>query len=148
MAHKASTEGIVAAENASGQESAMDYRTVPGCIFTMPEVASVGLTEERAGEAGEEIRTGKFPFRALGKAQALGHVEGMIKIVADAKSDEILGIHIIGPHATDLIAEGVLAMKAEVTAEELGNTIHAHPTLAEGIMEAAHAVHGRAIHLP
>ena len=148
LAHKASTEGITAAENASGLDSVMDYRAVPGCIFTRPEVASVGLTEQRAGEDGYEIKIGKFPFRALGKAQAVGQVEGMIKIVADAASDEILGIHIIGPQATDLIAEGVLAMKMEVTAEELGNTIHAHPTLAEGLMEAAHAVHGRAIHLP
>ena len=148
LAHKASTEGIIAAENASGQDSVMDYRAVPGCIFTLPEVASVGLTEQKAEEARQEIRIGKFPFRALGKAQAVGQVEGMVKIVADAESDEILGIHIIGPHATDLIAEGVLAIKAEVTAEELGNIIHAHPTLAEGIMEAAHAVHGKAIHLP
>jgi len=95
-----------------------------------------------------EIKIGRFPFRALGKAQAVGQIEGMVKIVAEAKSDEILGVHIIGPHATDLIAEGVLAIKAEVTAEELGKTIHAHPTLAEGIMEAAHALHGKAIHLP
>ncbi|MCD5401841.1 dihydrolipoyl dehydrogenase [candidate division NPL-UPA2 bacterium] len=148
LAHKASTEGMVAAENASGQDSAMDYRAVPSCIFTRPEVASVGLTEQMAREAGHEVRMGKFPFRALGKAQAVGQVEGMIKIVADAESDEILGIHIIGPQATDLIAEGVLAMKAEVTAEELGRTIHAHPTLSEGLMEAAHAVHALAIHLP
>ncbi len=148
LAHKASTEGIVAAENASGQDSVMDYRAVPGCIFTQPEVAGVGLTEEKARSAGQEIKIGKFPFRALGKAQAMGQVEGMIKIIADAQSDEILGIHIIGHHATDLIAEGVLAIKAEVTAEELGNTIHAHPTLSEGIMEAAHALHGKAVHLP
>lgn len=148
LAHKASSEGIVAAENASGQDSVMDYRAVPGCIFTMPEVASVGLSEQKAKEAGHEIKIGRFPFRALGKALAVGQVEGMIKIVAEAESDEILGIHIIGPHATDLIAEGVLAIKAEVTVEELGNAIHAHPTLAEGIMEAAHALHGKAIHLP
>lgn len=148
LAHKASSEGIVAAENASGLDAVMDYQIIPSCIFTRPEVASVGLTEQRAREAGHEVRIGKFPFRALGKAQAIGRVEGMIKIVAEAQSDEILGIHIIGPQATDLIAEGVLAMKMEVTAEELGNTIHAHPTLSEGIMEAAQAVHGRAIHLP
>jgi dihydrolipoamide dehydrogenase len=148
LAHKASSEGIVAAENASGQDSVMDYHAVPGCIFTLPEVASVGLSEQKAKEAGQEIKIGRFPFRALGKALAVGQVEGMIKIVAEAESDEILGIHIIGPHATDLIAEGVLAIKAEITVEELGNTIHAHPTLAEGIMEAAHALHGKAIHLP
>ncbi len=148
LAHKASSEGIVAAENASGQDSVMDYQAVPGCIFTRPEVASVGLSEQKAKEAGHEIKIGKFPFRALGKALALGQVEGMIKIVAEAESDEILGIHIIGPHATDLIAEGVLAIKTEITVEELGKAIHAHPTLAEGIMEAAHALHGKAIHLP
>ena len=148
LAHKASSEGIVAAENAGGQDSVMDYRVIPSCIFTRPEVASVGLTEQKAREAGHEVRLGKFPFRALGKAQAVGQVEGMVKIIADAESDEILGIHIIGPQATDLIAEGVLAIKVEVTAEELGQTIHAHPTLSEGLMEAAHAVHARAIHLP
>ncbi len=148
LAHKASAEGIVAAENASGHNSAMDYRVVPTCIFTSPEVASVGLTEKKAEEAGHKLKVGKFPFRALGKAHAMGEVDGLIKIIADASSDEILGVHIVGPHATDLIAEAALAMKTEVTAEELGNTIHAHPTLAEGLMEAAHAVHAMAIHSP
>ena len=148
LAHKASAEGIVAAENASGHNSAMDYRVVPTCIFTSPEVASVGLTEKKAEEAGHKLKVGKFPFRALGKAHAMGEVDGLIKIIADASSDEILGVHIVGPHATDLIAEAALAMKTEVTAEELGSTIHAHPTLAEGLMEAAHAVHAMAIHLP
>ncbi|MCD5390261.1 dihydrolipoyl dehydrogenase [candidate division NPL-UPA2 bacterium] len=148
LAHKASAEGIVAAENASGHNSAMDYRVVPTCIFTSPEVASVGLTEKKAEEAGHKLKVGKFPFRALGKAHAIGEVDGLIKIIADASSDEILGVHIVGPHATDLIAEAALAMKTEVTAEELGSTIHAHPTLAEGLMEAAHAVHAVAIHSP
>lgn len=148
LAHKASAEGIVAAENASGQDSVMDYKVVPSCIFTSPEVASVGLTEKKAEESGHKLKLGKFPFRALGKAHAIGEVDGLIKIIADAQSDEILGVHIVGPHATDLVAEAALAMKAEVTAEELGRTIHAHPTLSEGLMEAAHAVHGMAIHLP
>ena len=148
LAHKASAEGIIAAENASGQDSVMDYRVIPACIFTSPEVASVGLTEKKAEEVGHKFKVGKFPFRALGKAHAIGEVDGLVKIIADASSDEILGVHIVGPHATDLIAEAALAMKAEVTAEELGRTIHAHPTLAEGLMEAAHAAHGVAIHLP
>lgn len=148
LAHKASAEGIIAAENACGEKTVMDYQAIPGCIFTLPEVASVGLTEQQAQEKGKKIRIGKFPFRALGKAQALGQVEGMVKIIADEATDKILGIHIIGPHATDLIAEGVLAIKQGLTARDMGNVIHAHPTLAEGIMEAAHAIHGRAIHLP
>ena len=148
LAHKASAEGIVAAENALGGNSTMDYKVIPSCIFSHPEVASVGLSEKKAKEEGAEIKVGKFPFRALGKAQALGRFEGLVKIVAEAESDEILGVHIIGPQATDLIAEGALAMRMEATVDDLARTIHAHPTLSEAMMEAAHALHNRAIHLP
>ena len=148
LAHKASAEGIVAAENALGKTLTMDYKVIPSCIFSHPEVASVGLSEKKAKEEGASIKVGKFPFRALGKAQALGRFEGLVKIVADADSDEILGVHIIGPQATDLIAEGALAMRMEATVEDLAKTIHAHPTLSEAMMEAAHALHNRAIHLP
>jgi dihydrolipoamide dehydrogenase len=148
LAHKASAEGIVAAENALGKTSTMDYKVIPSCIFSHPEVASVGLSEKKAKEEGARIKVGKFPFRALGKAQALGRFEGLVKIVADAESDEILGVHIIGPQATDLIAEGALALRMEATVEDLARTIHAHPTLSEAMMEAAHALHNRAIHLP
>jgi dihydrolipoamide dehydrogenase len=148
LAHKASVEGIVAAENALGKTSTMDYKVIPSCIFSHPEVASVGLSEKKAREEEAEIKVGKFPFRALGKAQALGKPEGMVKVLADADSDEILGIHIIGPQATDLIAEGALAMRMEATVDDLAGTIHAHPTLSEAMMEAAHALHNRAIHLP
>ena len=148
LAHKASAEGIVAAENALGEDSAMDYKAIPSCIYSHPEVASVGLDEKEARAKSGEIKVGKFPFRALGKALALGRSEGLVKIVADASGDEILGVHIIGPQATDLIAEAALAMKMEATVEDLARTIHAHPTLSEAMMEAAHALQGRAIHLP
>lgn len=147
LAHKASKEGIVAAENVMGQKKKMDYRVVPRTTWTDPEVGSVGYTEQGAKDAGYEVKVGKFPFRGLGRAMALGKTEGIVKLVADAKTDELLGAHIIGPSASDLIAEAATAMALETTVEELAATIHAHPTLSESIMEAAHVLEGRAIHI-
>ena len=147
LAHVASAQGIVAAEHAMGLDSRIDYSVVPNCIFTTPEIGTVGLSEAKAAERGD-IRVGTFHFAALGKALAMGETSGFCKVVADAKTDAVLGVQIIGSHATDLIAEAGLAIRLQCTARELGRTIHAHPTLAEGMMEAAHAVHGECVHAP
>ncbi|MBI5025160.1 MAG: dihydrolipoyl dehydrogenase [Nitrospirae bacterium] len=148
LAHVASKEGIVAALNACGRDASMDYSVVPAAIFTTPEIASVGLREHQAIEKGIEVRTGHFQFRGLGKAHAMGEISGFVKIVADRTTDKILGAHIIGPHAADLIHEASLAIEAGIKAKELAHAIHAHPTLSEGLMEAAEDVHGSAIHAP
>ncbi len=148
LAYVASKEGEVAIENALGKNKTMDYTAIPACTFTDPEIASVGLKEKEAIEKGIDINTGKFPFRILGKAQVIGEIAGEIKIVADKKSDKILGVHIIGPHATDLIHEAVIAIKAGITSKELAEAFHAHPTFSEGLMEAALDVHKIAIHIP
>lgn len=148
LAHVASREGIVAAINACGGDARMDYSVVPAAIFTSPEIASVGLREHQASEKGISIRTGHFQFRGLGKAHAMGEISGFVKIISDVKDDRILGAHIIGPHASDLIHEIAVAMKAGLRVRDIASTIHAHPTLAEGIMEASEDVHGEAIHLP
>jgi dihydrolipoamide dehydrogenase len=148
LAHVASAQALVAADNATGGDETMDYTVVPNCIFTAPEIASVGMSEAQAREAAGEIRIGMFPYAALGKALAIGETTGFYKIVADAGTDAILGVQIVGAHATDLIAEAALAIRLECTVAELARTIHAHPTLAEGLMEAAHAVHGEAVHVP
>jgi len=147
LAHVASREGIVAVENISGKEVLMDYKVVPNCVFSMPEVASVGLTEEEARKENDNIKVSKFPFMANGKALGMGETEGMVKIIADGDTLELLGLHILGIHASDLIAEGTLALSMEATAEEIVNTIHAHPTLAETIAEAAEGILGKPIHL-
>jgi len=147
LAHVASREGIVAVENISGKEVLMDYKVVPNCVFSMPEVASVGLTEEEARKENDNIKVSKFPFMANGKALGMGETEGMVKIIADSNTLELLGVHILGAHASDLIAEGTLALSMEATAEEIVNTIHAHPTLAETIAEAAEGIVGKPIHL-
>ena len=147
LAHVASREGIVAIENISGKEVLMDYKVVPNCVFSMPEVASVGLTEEEARKENNNIKVSKFPFMANGKALGMGETEGMVKIIADADTSELLGMHILGVHASDLIAEGTLALSMEATAFEIVNTIHAHPTLAETIAEAAEGITGKPIHL-
>jgi len=148
LAHTASKQGIVAACNACGKEMRYDSSVVPAAIFTSPEIGSVGLREHHASEKGIKIKTGRFPFRALGKAHAMGEIAGMIKVIADADTDKVLGVHIIGPHASDLVHEGALAIKAGLTIKEVAEMIHAHPTLAEGLMEAAEDVHGEAIHSP
>ncbi|HYN26463.1 MAG TPA: dihydrolipoyl dehydrogenase [Pyrinomonadaceae bacterium] len=149
LAHLASKEGIVAAEHIAGHKDVrpINLRLVPNCTYCDPEVASVGLTEAKAREMGYEVKLGKFPFSASGKARILGEEEGFVKIVSEAKYDEILGLHIIGPHATELIAEACVAMQLESTAEELGRTMHAHPTVSEAVMEAAEGVHGLAVHI-
>ncbi len=148
LAHAASAMGVVAADVACGKKNAFDGSLVPGCIFTSPEIGSVGKSQEQCDKGGIETRVGKFPFAALGKAMAINETVGFCKIIADAKTDQILGVHIVGPHATDLIAEACPALHLEITAKELGKAIHAHPTLGEAMMEAAHAVHGESAHIP
>jgi dihydrolipoamide dehydrogenase len=149
LAHKASAEGIMVAEEIAGHTvQPINYRKVPGCTYSNPEIASVGLTEAQAREQGYDVKIGKFPFSANGKATILGQRNGFIKIVAEKKYDEVLGVHIIGPHATELIAEGGVALSHEATAESLMRTIHAHPTLYEALGEAEHATaEGAAIHI-
>jgi len=148
LAHKASAEGILAVEQIAGHPTRpLHYERVPSVVYTDPEVGSVGLTEAEARERGYDVQVGKFPFTALGKAKIEGKTAGFVKIVRDTKYDEILGVHIVGAHATDLIAEACVAMSVEATVEELFRTVHAHPTLAESVMEAAHAAHGAAIHI-
>ncbi|MFN3739906.1 MAG: dihydrolipoyl dehydrogenase [Thermodesulfovibrionales bacterium] len=148
LAHVASKEGIVASTNACGGNEGIDYSVVPAAIFTSPEIASVGLREFQAKEAGIPIVTGSFQYRALGKAHAMGEITGLFKIVADAKTDRVLGVHIIGAHASDIIHEAALAIKAGLRVKDIAEMIHSHPTLSEGLMEAAEDVHNRAIHLP
>ena len=146
LAHVATTEGIVAAENAMGGNRRMDYGCVPGAIFTTPEVANVGLTEFQANEQGIHAQSDTVLFRTLGKAQVIGEIAGQVKIVSSKDNGKILGVHIIGPHATDLIAEGTLAVKLGATVSELAETIHAHPTLSEIMFETALNALGRGIH--
>ncbi|MDE2126821.1 MAG: dihydrolipoyl dehydrogenase [Armatimonadetes bacterium] len=148
LAHLGSHMGIVAAENAMGHPVKMDYRAVPAPIYTVPEVATVGLSEEQARAEGYDVMTGRFAFRPLGRAMALGEQEGLVKVVSERKYGELLGVHIFGPYATELIHEGVMAIKLESTIDELMTNIHAHPTLSEAIGEAALDVKGEAIHKP
>jgi len=147
LAHAAFIEGIVAAENIAGTETTIDHRTVPTCVYTSPEIASVGLSEQEATNLGHKVIVGRFPYMANGRALTLGEKEGFAKVVSDTDTDEILGVHIIGPNATELIGEAATAMRLECTSEELGKTVHAHPTLSEAIMEAALAVSERAVHI-
>ena len=147
LAHVASAQGLVAVDNIMGKTRWMDYNVVPSCIFTYPEVAGVGMTSQEAKDKGINVKSGKFPFMASGKALAMGDTEGFVKVLADPNTDKILGVHILGPHATDLIAEATLAMQTDITVKQLVETIHAHPTLAEAVMEAAEAVHGMSIHM-
>jgi dihydrolipoamide dehydrogenase len=147
-AHVASRQGKIVAENVMGKNGKMDYSVVPYAIFTSPEIASVGLKENQAGEKGIKIKKGNFQFRTLGKAHVIGEITGFVKIVSDETSDRVLGVHIIGPHASDLIHEAALAIKAGLTTKDIAQTIHSHPTLSESLMEAAEDVHGEAIHVP
>jgi dihydrolipoamide dehydrogenase len=146
LAHVASHQGLVAVENALGGSESMDYTVVPSGIFTMPEIGSVGLREQQAIDQGIKCRIGRFPYRALGKAHAMGEITGLVKIISDEITDKVLGVHICGAHATDMVHEGALAIQTGVTIRQLGHMIHAHPTLSEAIMEAAEDVHGTAIH--
>jgi dihydrolipoamide dehydrogenase len=148
LAHLASKEGILAVEHMAGLSvRPIRYETVPNAIYSDPEVASVGWSEEEAERRGHEVRIGKFPFTHSSKAMIAGHQEGLVKIVADTRYDEVLGVHIIGPKATELIAEAVVGMTLETTSEELFRAIHPHPTLSEAVMEAAENLHGESIHI-
>jgi dihydrolipoamide dehydrogenase len=147
LAHVSSAEGIIAAERIAGQESRpINYDHVPGCTYCDPEIGSVGLTEAEAKARGFDVRVGTFPFGVLGRAKMAQETDGFVKIVADKKYDELLGVHMIGPRSTELVAEATVALRLESTVEELIRTIHAHPTFAEAVGEAAHATHGAAIH--
>ena len=148
LAHLASKEGILVVEKLAGKAvESINHNLVPNCTYCDPEVASVGMTEAKAKEAGYDVKVGKFPFSASGKARILGETDGFIKIVAETKYDEVLGVHIIGPHATELLAEACVGMALETTADELGKIIHAHPTVSESMMEAAEGVHDLTIHM-
>ncbi|MCY1082617.1 dihydrolipoyl dehydrogenase [Archangium lansingense] len=148
LAHVATMEAIVAAEAIAGLEpQPIDYAQVPSCTYSAPEVASIGLTEARARERGFDVRVGRFPFSALGKARVLDHTEGFVKLVSDARYGELLGVHLIGPHVTELLAEAGVALRLEATVEELARTMHAHPTLSEVIHEAAEVALGHPLHL-
>jgi dihydrolipoamide dehydrogenase len=148
LAHVSSMEGVLLAERIAGQDvQPINYDHVPRCTYCDPEIGSVGLSESQAKQQGHDVRVGSFPFRALGRARMAGETDGFVKIVAEKKYDEILGIHIIGPRATELVAEAVMALRMECTVEELVKTMHAHPTMSEAVGEAAHAAHGAAIHI-
>lgn len=148
LAHVGSAEGILVVESIAGRDVApMNYDRMPSCTYCSPEVASVGLSEANAAERGYRVRVGRFPFGASSKAAILGETEGFVKVVSEKQYDELLGVHIIGPHATDLIAEAVVALEHEATAESLMRAVHAHPTLSESVMEAAHGAVEKPIHV-
>jgi dihydrolipoamide dehydrogenase len=147
LAHKASREGEICAEVLAGHAAGRDWATIPGIIFTDPEIANVGLTEQAAREQGIYIAVGRFPFAALGRALSIGETEGFVKVLRDKASDRVVGIHIVGPNASDLISEAALALEMVATAEDLAMTVHPHPTLGEAVMEASAASLGHAIHI-
>ncbi len=148
LAHLSSAEGIALAERLAGREfHPIDYDQVPGCTYCEPEIGSIGLTEQEAVARGFDVRVGTFPFGVLGRAKMSGDTEGFVKIVAEKRYDEVLGVHMIGGRTTEIVAEAAVALRLEATVEELIRTIHAHPTMSEAVGEAAHAVHGAAIHL-
>jgi dihydrolipoamide dehydrogenase len=147
LAHKASKEGEVVAEVIAGHKAAKDWVAIPAAIFTDPEIATVGMSEQQAKENGLAVRIGKFPFSALGRAMAVNETDGFIKVVADQSSHELLGVHIVGPEATDLISEGALALEMHAFLEDVGLTVHPHPTLGEGMMEASLHGLGQAVHI-
>jgi dihydrolipoamide dehydrogenase len=146
LAHKAEEEGVVAAEVIAGQPSRMHYRTIPSIVYTWPEIAVAGLAEHEVKAEGRPYTAAKFPYSANGRARTLGQTSGFVKFLADAGSGELLGVHIIGPNASELISEVVLGLEYRATAEDIGGTVHAHPTLSETTKEAALAILGRAIH--
>ena len=148
LAHVASAEGIICVEKIAGHHpEPLDYGNIPGCTYCSPEVASVGMTEQAAKDAGIEVKIGKFPFSASGKASAAGAKDGFVKLIFDAKYGELLGAHMIGANVTEMIAEIVAIRKLETTGHELIKTVHPHPTMSEAIMEAAAAAYGEVIHL-
>jgi len=148
LAHVASAEGIVCVEKIAGNNpDPIDYGNIPGCTYASPEIASVGLTEDAAKEAGYEIKIGKFPFAASGKASAVGHKDGFVKVIFDAKYGEWLGCHMIGYNVTEMIAEAVVARKLETTGHEILNAVHPHPTMSEAVMEAVADAYDEVIHI-
>ena len=147
LAHKAEDEGVAVAELIAGQSAHINYDAIPGVVYTWPEASTVGKTEEQLKAAGVKYKVGKFPFTANGRARALGMTEGFVKMLADAATDRVLGVHIVGASAGDLIAELALAMEFGASAEDIARTCHAHPTLNEAVKEAALAVDGRPLHM-
>jgi dihydrolipoamide dehydrogenase len=147
LAHKAEEEGVVAAEVIAGKRVHMHYRSMPSVVYTWPEIASVGLAEHEVKASGREYKVGKFPFSANGRARTSGDTSGFVKFIADAATDELLGAHLIGPNVSELIAEVVLAFEYRGSSEDIGVTVHAHPTLSVATKEAALAVLGRALHI-
>ena len=147
LAHKAEEEGVVAAEVIAGHHAKMDYKSMPSVVYTWPEIASVGLAEHEVKESGREYKTGKFPFSANGRARTMAETSGFVKFIADARTDELLGCHIIGANASDLIQEVVLAFEYRGSSEDIGITVHSHPTLSEAVKEAALGVLGRSLHI-
>jgi dihydrolipoamide dehydrogenase len=147
LAHKAEEDGVVAVERMTGQKSHIDYNLVPGVVYTWPEIAGVGKTEEALKEAGVEYKVGKFPFTANSRARAVGDTDGVVKVIADKRTDKVLGVHILGPLAGDILAECVTVMEFGGAAEDIARTCHAHPSMGESVKEAALAVDGRAIHI-
>ena len=147
LAHKAEEEGVVAAEVIAGQRAHMHYKSIPNVVYTWPEVAAVGLTEGQVKDSGREYRVGRFPFSANGRARTMGESAGFVKFVADARTDELLGAHLVGPNVSELVAEVVLGFEYRASADDIGVTVHAHPTLSETTKEAALAALGRAVHI-
>ena len=147
LAHKAEDEGIAVAEIIAGQAGHVNYEAIPGVVYTMPEIAAVGATEEELIERGARYNVGKFPFTANGRARSMRHTEGFVKVLADAETDRVLGVHIIGAGAGELIAEATVLMEFGGSSEDLARTCHAHPTMSEAVKEAAMAVEKRAIHI-
>ncbi len=147
LAHKAEEDGVACVEILAGQAAHVDYNLVPGVVYTWPEVAGVGKTEEELKEAGVDYKVGKFPFTANSRARANAETDGLVKILAEARTDKVLGVHILGPLAGDILAEAVIAMEFGGSAEDIARTCHSHPGMGEAVKEAALAVHGRAIHI-
>jgi dihydrolipoamide dehydrogenase len=147
LAHKAEEEGVAAVELMAGVAGHVNYDAIPNVVYTAPELASVGLSEEEAARRSLKVRIGSFPYTANGRARSIGETEGAVKVIADAGSDRVLGVHILGPHASDVIAEAALAMEFSASAEDIGRAVHAHPTLAEALKEAALAVDGRPLNI-
>ena len=148
LAHVASAEAICCVESISGHNpKPVDYTTIPSCVYTTPEIAMVGLTQKQAEEQGYEVKVGQFPYTASGKATAAGDRDGFVKLIFDAKTDKLLGAHMMGGNVTEMLAEPTLAKAIGITAEQIATTIHSHPTMSEAIMEAAEAALGHAVHL-
>jgi dihydrolipoamide dehydrogenase len=147
LAHKAEEEGVAAVENMAGLAGHVNYSAIPNVVYTHPELASVGLSEDDCKQRGLPVRIGSFPFAANARARGMGDIEGQVKVIADANTDRVLGIHILGARASDMIAEAALAMEFFASAEDIGRSVHAHPTLAEALKEAALAVDGQALNI-